>query len=340
MARRDEIVELVAGDLLGPANGPTEEVAESRVSDRYLVGLLAPLNRDLDPATDENVAEGGAGTAEEGSPEPGTAPVESTFPSSFGLTVCVAEEAKALRITARWGRYERRDSETRKNEKTGNPEKIWKRTTMEGVIASLALEEGPIEPRPPVTEQPEVVVQGLVRRRDEGWIVTLFLVNGQTEPERLKDEQWLFQPELVVESVGGEPIFVRRPMHWDPDRMEGEAYRESAEMAMLHRRHVEFGVGHGVAVHAEVAPGDPRRARQVATRVMSTYEVPQQTSPVPADPGFEALASVVFDMKRLAETPRDQLGVTLGPLVVSYRDWIARERGKVSESAEGLKEHE
>jgi hypothetical protein len=337
---RAELAALVLRDLLGPAGGPVEEVAESRVSDRYLVGMLAPLNRNLDPATDEDVAEAGAGTAEEGSPEPGTAPIESTFPSSFGFTVSVAGEARALRITARWGRYERRDSETRKNERTGNPEKVWKRIQMEGGIVPVALEEGPIEPRPPVPGQPEVVVQGLVRRRDEGWIVTLFLVNGQTEPDRLKDEQWLFQPELVVESVDGEPIFVRRPVHRDPDRMEGEAYRESAEMAMLHRRHVEFGVGHGVAVSAEMAPGDPWRARRVATRVMPTYEVPQQTSPTPADPGFEALASVVLDMKRLAETPSDRFGTTLGPLVAVYRDWIARERAKLSDPAQGLKEHD
>src|SRR2546428_13463047 len=118
---RRELDEMVGRDLLGPAGGPEEEIAESRVSDRYLVGMLAPLNRTLDPGSDEDVAEGGVGTAEEGGAEPGTAPVDSTFPSSLGLTVSVAKEATALRIAARWGRYERRDSEKLLDEKTGNP---------------------------------------------------------------------------------------------------------------------------------------------------------------------------------------------------------------------------
>ena len=62
---RARIHELVARDLLGPANGPEEEVPDpSRVSDRYVVGMLAPLKRasDLDPSTDEELAAGGAGT--------------------------------------------------------------------------------------------------------------------------------------------------------------------------------------------------------------------------------------------------------------------------------------
>src|SRR5213593_3464382 len=96
---RDQLAAMIGNDLLGPAGGPEEEVAESRVSDRYLVGMLAPLNRTLDPGNDEEVAEAGVGTAEEGGAESGTAPADSTFPSSFGLTVSVAKEAKALRIT-------------------------------------------------------------------------------------------------------------------------------------------------------------------------------------------------------------------------------------------------
>ena len=139
---------------------------------------------------------------------------------------------------------------------------------MEGTLAPIPLSEGPVTPRSPVAEQPEVTVQGLVRRRGDVWIVTLFLVNGQTEPERLKDASWIFQPELVVESSDGAAVFVRRPFRRDPARMGAEAHRETAEMDMLYRRHVEFAVGHGVAVHAEVAPGDPWRAVRVMTKVL------------------------------------------------------------------------
>src|SRR5882724_6608897 len=89
-ALRGRLNALVTRDLLGPANGPDEEVANpSRVSDRYVVGMLAPQKRasELDPSTDEELAAGGAGTSEDGASEPQRAPIESTFPSSFGLTV-------------------------------------------------------------------------------------------------------------------------------------------------------------------------------------------------------------------------------------------------------------
>ncbi len=42
VAVRAELEDLVVRELLGPAGGPVEEVDESRVSDRYLVGILVP----------------------------------------------------------------------------------------------------------------------------------------------------------------------------------------------------------------------------------------------------------------------------------------------------------
>ena len=89
---------------------------------------------------------------------------------------------RTLKVTARWGRYERRDSEGSKDPKTGNPKKVWKRIPTEGTLAPIVLSEGPVKPRSPVANQPEVTVQGLIRRRGDVWIVTLFLVNGQSEP--------------------------------------------------------------------------------------------------------------------------------------------------------------
>ena len=39
---REELTKLVVADLLGPKGGDEEEVDESRVSDRYVLGMLAP----------------------------------------------------------------------------------------------------------------------------------------------------------------------------------------------------------------------------------------------------------------------------------------------------------
>ena len=42
---RAELEQMVFADLLGPAGGPDEEVAERTVRDRYLVGVLVPRRR-------------------------------------------------------------------------------------------------------------------------------------------------------------------------------------------------------------------------------------------------------------------------------------------------------
>jgi hypothetical protein len=49
MQFRAELEEMIRHDLLGPAGGPYEEVAERSVRGRYIVGLLAPAGRACCP---------------------------------------------------------------------------------------------------------------------------------------------------------------------------------------------------------------------------------------------------------------------------------------------------
>ena len=53
-AIRDELEKLVLADLHGPAGGPDEELHEASVSDRYLVGMVAPKRNPAahEPAVD------------------------------------------------------------------------------------------------------------------------------------------------------------------------------------------------------------------------------------------------------------------------------------------------
>ena len=68
----------------------------------------------------------------------------------------------------------------------------------------------------PDAEFPDVHVQGLVRKRDHFWSVTLFLVNGQQEPKKLRDTAWMFQPELIVESPDQQPFSIAAPFRKIP----------------------------------------------------------------------------------------------------------------------------
>jgi hypothetical protein len=329
---RDEFQRLVLGDLLGPAGGPEEEVAERRVRDRYLVGALAPRRAALAPEEDDDFVPAGEESIEEGSVDPGANGPESMFPSSFGMTFTVDSQARALRITANWGRYERVASETARRHDTGEPLRAWKSRPMGGQPVEVPLGEGPIGPFVADSGQPEVTIQGVVRRRGEHWTVTLFLVNGQDEPETLRDSAWLFQPELRAEDADGNPVFLRRPWHRAGQHLDPAVLAEEEAMEMLYRHHLEFAVGHGVAVHADRPPGMYSRACRISSRVVPEYEVPVTSPPTESD--IPDLGGLVLDMARLADMPDAELASALEPMAEAYASWVERQRPRYGSAAE------
>jgi hypothetical protein len=235
------------------------------------------------------------------------------FPSSFGMTFGVGLETKALQITARWGHYHRDCSQTLTTAR-GDKKLVWKRTQREAVSEPIPLKAGRLHWTPDV-EFPQVQAQGLVRKRNH-WSVTLFLVNGQEEPKKLRDTAWLFQPEPVVESPDHGPVFHSRPRQKGPGKADPVSFAEKQEMVMLYRHHVEFGVGHGVSLHADCPEGVCDKTHRLSTVVVPTYEVPRTTPPTAVD--WPKMAGLVVDMKESGETPTSQLEAKLRPLLTAY----------------------
>lgn len=133
-----ELLQLaVIDDLLGPANGPHEQILDMGVRDRYLVGKLAPREAadggieglegplagededneepdDLevhtgrhDPGAEFDGTTGRVDAEAEATDEIDAASNQSLVPSSLGLTFCVDGDVKAITVDARWGRYVR-----------------------------------------------------------------------------------------------------------------------------------------------------------------------------------------------------------------------------------------
>jgi len=358
---RDLLELAVRDDLLGPAGGPHELIKDMSVRDRYLVGKLAPRRPDDDDITRVEPAAGAdeVGDIEEerkaSTHEPGaefasasgrveseddaldeidTTNNQSLVPSSMGLTFCVAPGAGSLSIDVRWGRYERIPNDEhdivkiRKNRATGREEetkvKVWRRVPCGGVV-SLPLKDGPIKPSTPDGNEPDVRLQGTIRTNDQRErLVTLFLVNGQLEPDDNKDRTWLFQPEISVaapEGASDSSIFRRRPSNEiivdDPER---------DRLALIYRNRLEFAVGHGVSVHADVTPGQSARAWRVRTEIVPRYELAVTETPGLDPDDRPAMRSMVgqgwLDMNRLAEMEPQDLRHALSCLVDDYAVWI------------------
>lgn len=346
MQIRAELEEMVVKDLLGPAESAEEEIDERSVRDRYLVGVLAPRRQAAQPkpATNEEdeefppvlldeLEEDGTEGDEDGPQEFSVPMPKATFPSSFGMTFCVSGEVKTILATARWGQYLKVESEHLVNEKSGNPKRVWKRHPRGGP-KTITLKIGSVGPFLVDSESEQVFIQGVIRKRDGNWIVTLFLVNGQEEPRINKDSVWLFQPELLVEATDACAVFCKKVNRHNSAKLDPLTAAENAAMEMLYRNYVEFAVGHGVSVHAETPPGVTDQAVRISTRVIPAYEVCSTTPPTTADTdrnaAFGKLTGLVRDMKELAEADPTTLPGMLEPLVVAYEDWIQNEAKRVS----------
>ncbi|MDW8217288.1 MAG: hypothetical protein RML57_06765 [Acidobacteriota bacterium] len=185
---RAELEAMLLRDLLGPAGGDNEELTERAVWDRYLVGVLAPshaaelaantktsasdtpgLPADDDddiPFVPDELAKGGSDTTDDGVTDADILVAQARLPSSFGLSFCVAGEAKAIKVSARWGQYKREKREEQ-SDGQGNPLKVWKRYGRGGEL-TIPPKLGPIHPQAPDPDCPDVYVKGQVRRRAEG----------------------------------------------------------------------------------------------------------------------------------------------------------------------------
>jgi hypothetical protein len=324
---RKELEEIIYKDLLGPAGGEQEEFDESSVSDRYLVGQLAPQKRrgkggaeiveeDLDSFTEEG---------EEGKFEPSATSNKSLFPSSVGFTCSIDASASAIKMRARYGKYTRGKSENFLSPKTQQPKTVWQREQIDKKFDNIRLTENREEKFTVYTgDYGEVQLRLRIRRYnpDGDWYVSAFLVNAQEEPKQgNRDQAWVFQPEISIESAGGKKdIFRKKMRHHQYDEIDPARQAEMREMSMLYRKQVEFAAGHGISVHAETVSGNPCRAVRLSTCVIPKYEVRKVTPPTAEE--VPLLKSLVLDMKELAETATADFGAKLGGIADAYDAWI------------------
>jgi len=329
-ALRAKLHDLVLADLLGPFHAPDEEIDDNRVSDRYLVGMLAPRKQreGIPPETQDDLALSG-GDDDNGRAEQDSSFADSLFPSSFGMTFCIERSARKIQVDACWGWYRRQLSEGDFSTRTGLPKRIWRRHAV-AARRVLELTEGQLAPISLSAEQPEVVVQGIARIAGGHWIVSLFLVNNQSEPDESRDEAWLFQPELAVSDPAGASVFLRREVPRDWAKWDALTREEMRTNGMLYRRQQEFAVGHGVGVTWKVNQGDPKLALEVRTRVVPEYEVPQVAAPSSAE--MPELEGLTLDMKVLAETEKGGFRSRLETLITAYASWIAKRDSEVAGS--------
>ncbi|MCH5277984.1 MAG: hypothetical protein J1E80_09170, partial [Desulfovibrionaceae bacterium] len=354
---REELINLLRRDLMGPADGEEEELSayENRVTRRYPLGGLAPggaaaghgmaSSRDQEFFAEEPSGETEADTlAVDGNDGPEAGPterepvlVDSLLPSSAGFSCMVDGQEKALLVRAEWGRYERITSAAQKD-KSGNPLSAWKRVPVQPAPLRIDLKQNEGSATLD-TEQNVRVCWRIRRRRDDPgdfWYVTLFLVNAQSKKRRKEDACWIFQASMSVESADEQqrPVFVNRPPSDSGNRelLDPDERREMEGLDLRYRHCQIFGRGHGCAVKAHRQEEDaPDRARKLELDFLPVAYVPGQTSRTEEDDAL--LHGIVLDMKELAAMNADDLLTNLERMAGAYAAWAESLPGRVTDAA-------
>jgi len=210
---RSETVEHIKKILYGPIDGPEEKVITKRFDRQYMTGILYAKNssrRKLSEKSSDLNTESSIDfekNTEEFNGNDG--PLElaySELPSSVGLSFIVSKGAK-IKITCSAATYEMRASKEDKNideEKSIKPEKkenkfIWHRRPIDPDILEIEIEKN----ENISVLQDKGLLDIICRKRSNGILLTVSLLNNQDAKESFDAKLNLYQTTLSCELVSG-----------------------------------------------------------------------------------------------------------------------------------------
>ena len=317
-------------DLLGPEK--ENEVLTQSPATRYLVGMLAPRDTEVDATEDEQLDT----TSDIGEPSDAPPPVSILLaPSSIGLSFVVPRSLREVDVEVSWGDYAKQERageisavESQSIDKDELPDLTsntkrkqyeWHRIPRRSRITIGVAIEGRATP---IDAGSGVQIDWMVRSMGNKSVVSVFLVNARKGPagRRPPDELWIYQPKVRVTGQGA-PFLARQL-----EREIADSDPDLASADLVYRNRLEFATGHSVAANWSLG-GNPNRADAVWTEVIPEHEVPVVKPTGPGElPGL--------NMDRLAAVSHpSELKDLLGPLLNDYEAWIELRR----KEAEDLK---
>ncbi|GJO02303.1 helicase [Mycobacterium marinum] len=350
---RENLVDILERELLGPIHGPDELLTFSPRS-QYLIGYIAPVklsgtttadsdieNTDErgelveDRSDDEAVAEGRGVPAyavdeseadSEDDDREDRAPKQGLMiPASMGLRFQVPPDLESFTVTASWGTYE--PVQTDQVTKGGRPIRHYQRVPVEEP-RSIRLTD--LSPGRTVTVPlRESICLRVDRYDDPGFdrvLVEIALCNDRETPTPIPLGLWMFQTKLYVDA-GGAEVFL--PVHDVLEQDWPEYDDEVRRLNLQYRNRLEYAIGRTCSVDWAVKDGS-RRASAVWTTWLPVAETPQTRA--------RSVEAALLSMDALAHTTPEQLRAGLQPLVAGYGSWLDGQEAAATELPEHLRE--
>ena len=334
---RENIVDILARELVGPDGGETELLSEPPDA-RYILGRIAPTKlrhtdaapQPDDAAEDSTLELGDDLAALESSGVPLTDVDDSApdgdedtggdrddepvrrglmIPASMGLRFQVPKDLKAFTVHASWGVYN--PEKTDHTDASGRAVTAFRRTPQHYPTRVSVADLVPDETIAlPLVDDVVLRIDSYLDEALDRLLVDVALCNDRETPRRIPTNAWMFQTQLHVDADGA-AVFL--PVHdvqvdtrWEPDD-------EVRRLELQYRNKLEFAVGRTCSVAWHQVDGT-RLADRLWTTWIPTAETPQTTAP--------DVPGVLLDMKALATASAAQVEAGLRPIVTAYGQWL------------------
>ena len=321
---RREVISYLRQQLVGPSSGE-EEVLRERPDQRYIMGILFPLDAAAAAAVEEE-GEDRLGGTDEGPDDSPLSLAYERMPSSAGITFLASGgvvecQAECAIYEAEVERADGADL-AEEDEKPGlgagrrkRGQRVWRRKPLVSGWIQVPL-TGQAVIRSSVLDG-RAELHFVLRKRSGGFLITATLLNTATHPGRGRPsaDLSLYQAVLVCRSVGGSVLPQRA-------RAGGAPGEEEEELQLLYRRRSSFAVGHGAA--ASWTGAGQGAASEVRTEVMPVSEVsPLDFRLADRMAGLPAVSANILSFQRLSSDEAvEDLCASLQDFVRSYRAWI------------------
>ncbi len=345
---REDLVDIVERELLGPLGGP-EEVLDSSPDAVYLVGRIAPVRLrpdrqapgiagsdddlgdvgdDLDALDVEGVPvsavdDGGVTADEDGGDEDEPPKRGLMVPASMGLRFQIPSDLESFTVSASWGTY---TSITPDGADTTGLRRYQRNPVDIPVTIAVAdLTPGRTETFP-LKDSVVLRVDRHDDYEDKRLLIEVALCNDAETPRRIPVDAWLYQTQLTVEAPDGTAVFLPVIDPLEDPRFERDD--ELRRLRLQYRDRLEFAVGRTCSVDWQVVEG-ARRATKVWTTWLPRCEVPQTVA--------NEITGALLDMTALASATPQALRDGLSPIVDGYREWLDEQRHRADQLPEHLR---
>ena len=304
---RDLLVREIEKDIVGPRKH--DEFVNRNPANEYLAGVLFPAGWD-DPEDNAVLDNAEIGDDDD---ETNTSIQNHNFfkPSSFGLTCTLDPNVDSVTALLTYGTYK----------KDGN--KYWRTSRSEKFTINISSGEEKV----PFAERPEFVIWYKAIRKESHTTLEVYVINKCRIKTQTHVADLLFQPVLVLESIGKTGAFM------DASQLEEDG---GDGLAMLFSDKASFGKGRLCAVTwNEDACTDDKRVKSIRTTFVPK-QIVELISPKTLPHDLPCM-----DMVGMAEcSDRQALATMLGEMVSMYESWTDAQLGSIiSEHAESSNRH-